>query len=47
MNARDLTDAQRASIAAMKRAGATSASIGIKFKISSDAARRIAKQGIP
>ena len=46
MSARDLTDQQRAEIAALKRAGMTSAAIGVLYKISSDSARRIAKQEI-
>jgi len=46
MNARKLTDIDRAEIAALKARGKTSAAIGIMFGISSDAARRIAKRAL-
>jgi hypothetical protein len=43
MNARKLSPLDRAEIAALKARGESSASIGIRFRISSDSVRRIAK----
>jgi hypothetical protein len=43
MNARKLSDIDRAEISAMKARGKTSASIAVKFRISNAVVRRIAK----